>query len=446
MKATRGVLAYPLSLAAIILFTVLLVFALWQLSETASALRTKAADNMLWTIAQAQTAAQRLNTSVAQARLGEADAQTLALRYDILLSRLSLLEAGPQRRYLESLGNLDSIQTLAARAYAHEDAFTSAGAETDPALHGLLDDLAVTLGRAANGAMVAQWNDIGGQLERQRNVLVNVIIIVLAILAIGAFICWRMLTALSKEQRTQMSLLREKEIREAYRNFLALVSHQFRTPLSVIDSSMQRIVREGEAMPPSEIAERAKRVRATVGSLVDLVQATLDSMKLDAGEIDIAAIECDLETQLATVRDQQLEAHPDRTIEIAMTRAVPARVMIDPLLFQQIMANLLSNALAYSPRNEPISIRVSAANARLQVSVQDRGKGIPESEMTQLFEPFFRASTASGTSGVGMGLHLSRRLANMLGGILSAQSRPGHGSVFALELPLDGPERVHGDS
>ena len=120
MKAQRGVLAHPFSLATIVIFTGLLSFALWRLSDTEAALRTQAGDNMLWVISQAQVAAQRLDVTLSRARLGEADAASLRLRYDVLLSRLALLDAGPQQRYLADLGHKESLRTLADEVYARK--------------------------------------------------------------------------------------------------------------------------------------------------------------------------------------------------------------------------------------------------------------------------------------------------------------------------------------
>ena len=437
MKARRGVLAHPFSLATIVIFTGLLSFALWRLSDTEAALRTQAGDNMLWVISQAQVAAQRLDVTLSRARLGEADAASLRLRYDVLLSRLALLDAGPQQRYLADLGHKESLRTLADEVYAREEAFlSSALSSADETLHDLLERLAHELGLAANRAMVTQWNETGSQLDRQHEAILQVIAAVVVILALGALISWRMLLALHAEQRAQMSLLREQEIREAYRNFVALISHQFRTPLSVIDSSMQRILRSGPSMAHGEIAERAQRVRDRVKSLTDLMQATLNSVRLEAGQVEIAQVECDIAAELKSVREQHLEAGPERTIRIDIGNEVPARITTDPLLLQQIIGNLLANAITYSPRNEPVTIRASASNNRLRIDVKDRGTGIPEKEQQLLFQPFFRASTATDARGVGIGLHLSRRLAQLLGGELTFESRQGFGSTFTLELPI----------
>lgn len=438
MTRQRGILAYPFSLAAVLVFSALLVFALWRLLDQESDLRGTASDNMLWTVSQAQVAAYRLDAALGRARLGEVGEDTLRLRYNVLLSRIDLLEAGPQTRFLADLGERAAIRDLGNEIRAHERAFLAAHPAAPDSLHMLLDDFAEATGRAANAAMVAQLERIGGLLNRQHATILQVIAATLAIFAIGVLISWRMLVSLRAEHEANASLKREREMRAAYRGFVALVAHQFQTPLAAIDSSMQRILRKGEAMARDEIRARARRVRATVAQLTDLMRATRESVRLDAGQIEVTPAQCDLAAELDLARQSQLDAHPGRKIRISIDESVPATLVTDRVLMHQIVGNLLSNATAYSPQDEPVTVHVSASAGRVRIAVVDRGIGIPETESPMLFEPFFRASSTMDTHGSGMGLYLSRRLARLMGGEIRADSRPGIGSAFTLELPLQG--------
>jgi signal transduction histidine kinase len=442
MTRRRGLKAHSIGIAAIMAFACLLVFALWRLLGQESELRGTAADNMLWTVSQAQVAAYQLDTALARARLGEVDDAALRLRYHVLQSRMDLLEAGPQQRYLARIGQLDPVVALADEIRAREAAFIAADPAMSRQLHALLAAYSQATGRAANRAMIAQLETFGGLFDQQHRAVLQVIAAVVAIFAIGMLISWRMLASLRAEQSAQISLLREREMREAYRGFVALVAHQFQTPLAAIDASMQRILRKGEVMPRDEIARRARRVRESVNNLTALMRATRESVRLDAGQIETCPTECDIVAELEAARGRQLDAHPDREIAVEIDASVPARLRTDRVLLQQIIDNLLPNAIAYSPGKEPVKLRADARGTVLHISVTDYGVGIPADEMPMLFEPFFRASTATGTQGLGMGLHLSRRLAHLLGGDLTCDSTPGHGSRFTLELPLqrtDGP-------
>jgi len=436
MTGRRGLLAYPLSMIGVVLFAGLLVFALWRLLDQEADLRGTATDNMLWTISQAQVAAYQLDAALGRARHGEVGDDSLRLRYNVLHSRMALLEAGPQARYLETLGQRAKIERIADDIRSQETAFLDASAQTDGTLQVLLDSYARATGRAANAAMVTQLEQIGGLLDRQHGAILQVIGAITAIVAIGTLISWRMLSSLQAEYRAQVSLTREREMREAYRGFVALVAHQFQTPLAAIDSSMQRILRKGAAMTRDEIQQRARRVRGSVAQLTDLMRATRESVRLDAGQIDMQPTTCDVCKELDTARRSQLDAHPERTIHLEIGESVPAMLVADPVLLQQILDNLLANALAYSPPNEPVAMQAEASAGRLLISVKDRGTGIPPAEMPMVFEPFFRTSNTTQIAGSGMGLHLSRQLARLMGGDIRAQSSPGVGSTFVLDVPL----------
>src|SRR5690606_5612478 len=157
-------------------------------------------------------------------------------------------------------------------------------------------------------------------------------------------------------------------------------SHQFRTPLAVIDSSMQRLLRSGRGMKPEEIEERARHVRGEVCGLNELIEAALDVVKLDAGQVSADPARCDIEMLVDRVRVRQLEATPRRTITVRVGREVPPAIETDPLLVEQVLGNLTSNAIKYSPPTEPVYIRVTAENRQICFAVEDRGIGIPEDE------------------------------------------------------------------
>jgi signal transduction histidine kinase len=112
-------------------------------------------------------------------------------------------------------------------------------------------------------------------------------------------------------------------------------------------------------------------------------------------------------------------------------------VSCDPLLIEQVIANLLSNAVKYSSAPEPIEITAAVDDQWVEIRVSDRGVGFPEEERDKLFDRFFRASTALGVEGTGIGLHVARTMARMHGGDVSALLRDGGGSSFILRIPKE---------
>lgn len=232
------------------------------------------------------------------------------------------------------------------------------------------------------------------------------------------------------------SLARETGLRELYKGFVSMVSHQFRTPLSIIDASAQRIIRRGKEMTEEEIHERAGKIRAAVLRLTRLVSSTLNAAKMDAGQIDVDIRRCDLAKLIVEACERQKETSPNRMFRVELEQ-LPAWTPCDPLLIDQVIANLLSNAVKYSSPPHPIEVSADADPQRVRILVSDRGVGIPDEEWERLFERFFRAKTAVGVEGTGIGLHVARTIARMHGGDVDAFAREGGGSTFVLTIPKE---------
>ncbi|MBN7776360.1 HAMP domain-containing histidine kinase [Nitratireductor aquimarinus] len=442
MKRGSDLFAYVTVGITILAFAVLLVFALIRLLDTEAEIRRSQGDNMLWSISQAQSAALLLDVAVSQKSSIPDSEVDIARRYDVLLSRLALLTEGPQARYMEELGMGESLarQDSAIRALETELHTLSLGDATVAlSIHELLETLSRDLGRAANRSMVKHWDATGARLDRQQAAIIQVIVSILGIIALGIFLSVMMLRTMAERQRIRMSLSRERESAELYRSFVGLVSHQFRTPLAVIDSSMQRILRSGDAMDQAEIQRRALQVRSEVGDLTRLIEATLEVIRLDTGQVAMKPRNCDIAALLERVKARQLTETPDRAIDIVIGDEVPPSFVSDPFLAEQVLTNLVSNAVKYSPETETVLIGVRAENRQICFSVQDQGIGIPAEEQDKLFGHFFRASTAQEVPGTGVGLSISAQLAELLGGRLDFVSTAGIGSTFTLRLPDEWP-------
>lgn len=438
MTRRNDLVAYMIAGAAIVIFAILLIFALIRLAGTEAGMRENEGDNMLWAISRAHVATLLLDGEVARkASIPESTAE-IERRYNVVLSRLALLTEGPQLRYMGELGLSDSLisANMAIREIESEILGISLG-DTDKAaaIHDTLTPLIADLGRAANQSMVRRWEATGARLDRQRESIIQVIVSIFAIIALGITVSLIMLRAMAQRQRLMRSFIREQEAAEAYRSFVTLASHQFRTPLAVIDSAMQRLLRSSGTMTREEIEERANSVRAEVQGINDLIGVTLDVVRLDAGQVSADPAICDIATLVGRVRERQLKATPDRMITVRVGNEVPPTVETDPLLAEQILGNLISNAIKYSPPSEPVTIHISAENRKILFAVEDRGIGIPEDEQENLFGRFFRASSARDLPGTGVGLSIAAQLARLLGGELEFESRPGIGSVFLLKLP-----------
>ncbi|WP_134499782.1 sensor histidine kinase [Microvirga pakistanensis] len=233
----------------------------------------------------------------------------------------------------------------------------------------------------------------------------------------------------------QSALERERETTNAYRNFVSMVSHQFRTPLAILDSSAQRILRRSADLSPEELTTRIQKIRNAGSRLTRLVESVLNAAKLDAGRIELNPEPCDLVHLVVDLGERQSELNAHSTIRFDVPES-PVPVYCDPTLIEQVFINLLSNALKYSGEDPVVEIKVWTEGARAFCSVRDWGIGIPGDELPKIFDRFYRARTASGIAGTGIGLNFAQRIMHMHGGEIQVESYEAEGSLFTFDLPL----------
>lgn len=239
-----------------------------------------------------------------------------------------------------------------------------------------------------------------------------------------------------QEQRLAEALMRERELAAHQKRFVAVAAHELRTPLTIIDGAAQRLARYADRITPAELGERAGRIRAGVARLAELVNSTLDSARLDEGRLALDARTVDLSALLAeVVRRLNGIAGAMKIVIVGGDR--PIEIEGDARLLDQIFGNLVSNAMKYSGQSRRIEIAIVDApgSDTVSVSVRDQGIGIPAAELSKLFERFYRASTAKGLPGTGIGLYLVRELVALHGGSVDVQSTVGEGSEFTVHLP-----------
>jgi signal transduction histidine kinase len=245
----------------------------------------------------------------------------------------------------------------------------------------------------------------------------------------------------------QASMLEEKlaaeqQLTAMQRNFVSMASHEFRTPLTIIDGNARRLIKLKERMPPAEVGQRAGKIRAAVLRMTHLMDNLLNSSRLiDQGaELYFHPTEIDLTGVLADVCQLHREIAPKSQI-IERFDGQPLRMTGDPKLLHQVFSNLLSNAIKYSPSGKPITIRATIEAGEAVVSIEDCGIGIPAAELDRVFARYFRGSNVSGIVGTGIGLYLVRMIVDLHRGQIAVESVEGHGARFTARLPLyvDGP-------
>lgn len=415
-----------------------LVFALARTSALERDMRIAATQNMLWVMTQTQKEVLALTLAAAAP---DADGDEVARRFDMTLSRLSLIGEGPQRRYLEQAGHADTMQAITRTIRALDPQVQ----RTDPTrFHAIYQAglaLQPELNRVVNDVMLQEWRMAAERLDSYRATQRTVIFAV-AFALLGALgITWLFLRNQrhlhrAELQRLQTSVLLEEErsISEMYRDFAAMVSHQMHTPLTLIDSAMHRLARKGDAVTAADVIERQNIVHDAVRRLTRLVETVLLVGKLDNRQITGNLAPVALDDLAQTALREACGRFPDREIALSVSeRRVMA--LCDAHLVAHILDNLLSNALRYSPDTASVEMRVFTQGGQVACAVTDRGDGIDPVDQPHVFERYYRGAAQAGGQGTGLGLALARELAELQNGRITMETWPGRGSVFTLWLP-----------
>jgi signal transduction histidine kinase len=234
----------------------------------------------------------------------------------------------------------------------------------------------------------------------------------------------------------QEKLAEEQRLTLLQRNFVSMASHEFRTPLAIIDGHAQRLISMRERLTADELAERARKVRSTVARMTQLIDNLIGSARLIDGGIDLYfhPAQVDLAALVRDVCNLQRELTPNAQI-LERIKPQPLIVHGDASLLRQVFGNLLSNAVKYSPGGGLIQVTTVREDAQITVAIEDCGIGIPDKDRERVFERYYRGSNTSGIVGSGVGLYLVKAIVELHEGRVTLESREGEGSQFMVHLP-----------
>jgi PAS domain S-box-containing protein len=234
------------------------------------------------------------------------------------------------------------------------------------------------------------------------------------------------------------SLEKERQMNQQQRRFVSVVSHEFRTPLAIIDGAAQRLVRNVDKHDPTETLQRVARIRGSVNRMTELIDTMLSTARLEEGRIEVKWQPVVLGDLAGQIAERQRGINSDFVFNLSLAPAMKP-IEADPKLLDQVITNLLSNAVKYSGQSRTVDIVASADAEFLSLSVRDYGIGIPQAELPKMFGRFFRASTSTGIPGTGIGLNLVKELLELHGGDVQLDSIEGEGSTFTIRLPWTRP-------
>ncbi|WP_158298781.1 sensor histidine kinase [Sphingomonas psychrotolerans] len=244
-------------------------------------------------------------------------------------------------------------------------------------------------------------------------------------------------TAEVKEKNSELARLleQEREVNALQRRFVAMVSHEFRTPLTIIDAAAQRLARVKEVPTLAYLAEKSVQIKGSVSRMVELMESILAAGRLQTGVIEINKKLCSLADIVGSCVHHRQEICSTHQIHADLS-GLPTEMQVDAQAMERVFGNLLSNAVKYAPRAPDIYVRGWMEHEIIHISVRDTGVGIDEEDLSRLFEPYFRAQSAAGIAGTGIGLNIVREIVDMHGGTISVASEVGKGSTFTVNLPL----------
>jgi two-component system, OmpR family, sensor histidine kinase KdpD len=258
---------------------------------------------------------------------------------------------------------------------------------------------------------------------------------------LGAFAAYA--AAALEQQRLSAEAEAARPIAEADRMrtaLLAAVSHDLRTPLASAKAAVTSLRSRDVQWAEEDRNELLATADESLDRLTYLVDNLLDMSRLQAGALSVFPKASDLEEIVSRSLDDLGPAA--RMVMVEMPHTLP-EVQVDPAILERVIANLTANALRYSPDGTPPLLTASALGDRVELRIVDRGPGIPEADRDRIFVPFQRLGDTDNTTGVGLGLALSRGLTEVMGGTLEPEDTPGGGLTMTLSLPaVPGPGRA----
>jgi signal transduction histidine kinase len=230
------------------------------------------------------------------------------------------------------------------------------------------------------------------------------------------------------------SLDMERALATEQRNFVTMTSHEFRTPLTTIDGHAQRLIATKDHASPSEIADRAGKMRAAVFRMTSLVASLTEAVELAHGRLRTRTRKLDLEEMLRGLVRYYRDIGIDGVLEEQINQ-LPAEIVGDPDLLYQVFSNLLSNAFKYSPEGSIVRLKASSRDGAVEIVVEDHGVGIPKGELGRVRERYYRASNVGTIPGTGTGLYLVDEIVRQHRGSVEIESEEGIGTRVVVTLP-----------
>ncbi|MCC7448044.1 MAG: PAS domain S-box protein [Anaerolineae bacterium] len=236
------------------------------------------------------------------------------------------------------------------------------------------------------------------------------------------------------ETGLRQALEKERELNELKTRFISIVSHEFRTPLATIQTTVDNLRLHLPRMTHEQKTVRFEKILTQIEHMTSLLEDVLALGRMESGRTEFNPETVDLNAFLREINDEFQQTRKIQQLTyVSSGNANPVRV--DRKLMRQLFTNLLSNAAKYSPTGSPINIELVYEAEEVLIRVSDNGIGIPQKDQMQLFNAFYRAANVGSISGTGLGLAITKHAVDLHGGTITVESEIGKGTTFTVAIP-----------
>jgi two-component system, OmpR family, sensor histidine kinase KdpD len=243
---------------------------------------------------------------------------------------------------------------------------------------------------------------------------------------------------LAEQAKTTQLQIEAERLRNS---LLSAISHDLRTPLAAIIGSASALAEDEGNLQQQDKLDLSRGIVDEAERMSNLVNNILDMARLDAGVVELNKQWLPLDEIIGTVLTRLQKKLIGRPLKVKLPPGIPM-VYADAVMIEQVLINLLENAVRYTPHGSELEITAEVSENTVEIAVADHGSGIPKGLEDHLFEKFYQARHEAAQSGVGLGLAICRAIVEIHGGHIHAKNRTGGGAVFTVELPVNLPQPV----
>jgi PAS domain S-box-containing protein len=244
--------------------------------------------------------------------------------------------------------------------------------------------------------------------------------------------------ALLETEVLRIELAAEKELNQVRTGLMSMLSHEFRTPLSVVFSSSQLLQNYADRMTSEKKSEHLDKIQEQVKWLTNMIDDVLTISRAEGAHQEFQPISIDVNEFCYRIANDMQQTTTNHKIVFSGASQIQP-ISADAKLLRQAITNLISNAIKYSPKGGIIEMALITAEDQVKIRISDQGIGIPEADQNRLFEMFRRASNVGDIQGTGLGLAIVKRAVEQHGGTIHIESSPGVGTVFTISMPINSP-------